>query len=106
MKKIWIIAGLATLLMAFGLVATAAETVDAAGLYKSKCSSCHGEKGEKEALGSNPIAGMPTAEVETKFKGYLDGSYGGDNKGMMEGILKGLTPEELTALAVHITSFK
>lgn len=43
-------------------------------IYKSKCASCHGKKGEKKALGkSNIITGMPVDKFITLTKAYATG---------------------------------
>ncbi len=51
------------------LMAGSAESI-----YKSKCASCHGKKGEKKALGqSHIIKGMPVDKFITLTKAYATG---------------------------------
>jgi len=46
-------------------------------LYK-KCAGCHGQTGEKVALGkSKVIKDMSKADIVVALKGYKDGTYGG-----------------------------
>ena len=50
---------------------------DGETLFKT-CTSCHGTKGEKEALGkSQVIAGWDKDRVVKALNGYKDGTYGG-----------------------------
>ena len=43
-------------------------------LYKKHCKSCHGEKGEKKALGkSKAIKGMSVASIEKDMHDYVTG---------------------------------
>ncbi|MEF3191347.1 MAG: c-type cytochrome [Campylobacterales bacterium] len=60
---------------------------DGAAIYKSKCASCHGQKGEMKALGkSAPLKGLKAADVEKSLKGYKAGTL---NKNGMGGVMKG-----------------
>lgn len=44
-------------------------------LYKSSCASCHGVKGEKNAMGkSQPIQGMKSAVVIKTLNDYASGA--------------------------------
>lgn len=87
MKKIVIAASL--------LVASAAF----AGSY-DKCASCHGAAGEKPALGkSKIIKDMTKADFVSALKGYQDGTYGGAQKALMTGQVKGLTEADINAIA-------
>jgi cytochrome c len=75
---------------------------DGAALYK-KCASCHGQAGEKVALGkSKIIKDMSEQEMVTAMKGYQDGSYGGAMKGLMKGQVASLNGEQIEAIAKHI----
>ncbi len=72
-------------------------------LFKT-CASCHGTKGEKEALGkSQVIAGWDKDRVIKALNGYKDGSYGGVMKGIMKTHVDTKTPEEISALAEYIS---
>ena len=83
------------------------STVDAGkgkGLYL-KCAGCHGQNGEKAALGkSQVIKGWEASKVVTALKGYKDGSYGGVMKGVMKSQVANLSDEEVNALGAFISS--
>ena len=84
-------------------VEEAKAQIDVTTLY-TKCAGCHGMKGEKHALGkSNIIAGQSEEDLVKKIKGYQDGSYGGAMKAMMTGQVKGLSAEQIDALAEYIS---
>ncbi|HEX5622799.1 MAG TPA: c-type cytochrome [Sulfuricurvum sp.] len=77
--------------------------VDAASLFGSKCAACHGTKGEKQALGKSQIIGEWSAsQIADALKGYQAGTYGRETKALMQGQAKGLSAEEIEALAKHI----
>lgn len=96
MKKI-LLAGLVTL----GLF-TAAYAEDGAALYK-KCAGCHGQTGEKAALGASKIIkDMTHADFVTALNGYKDGSYGGAKKGIMKGQSTPLNDAQIEAIASYI----
>ncbi|SKA63769.1 c-type cytochrome [Desulfobaculum bizertense] len=100
-----VVTGIVCALFTFGAVGIA--QADAHKLYKSKCAGCHGQNGEKLALGAGvPLKGHSAADLEKMMKGYLDGTYGGNKKTIMVNILKKLSPEEISGLAKHIEGFK
>ena len=80
---------------------TAQETaaLDGTALY-ANCGSCHGQKGEKSALGkSQVIAGWDKQRIIDSLNGYKDGSYGGVMKNIMTGQVNTKTEAEIEALA-------
>ena len=84
---------------------TAQETaaLDGTALY-ANCGSCHGQKGEKSALGkSQVIAGWDKQRIIDSLNGYKDGSYGGVMKNIMTGQVNTKTEAEIEALADLIT---
>jgi len=93
------------------IVATKTEAKDSTadagkgkGLYL-KCAGCHGQNGEKEALGkSQVIKGWEASKVVTALKGYKDGSYGGVMKGVMKSQVANLSDEEVDALGAFIST--
>jgi cytochrome c553 len=87
MKKIVIAASLLTACVAF------------ANPY-AKCVACHGANGEKVALGkSKIIKDMTKADFVASLKGYQDGTYGGAQKGLMVGQVKGMTEATMNEIA-------
>ena len=74
-------------------------TPDGETLYKV-CASCHGQKAEKEALGkSQVIAGWDKERIITAMNGYKDGTYGGAQKALMVGQVKGMDEATMNAIA-------
>jgi cytochrome c len=79
--------------------------VDGAALFAQKCASCHGMNAEKPALGkSRVIAGWDAAKTESALKGYIDGTYGGAMKAVMQGQAKALDDAQISAVAEYIGS--
>lgn len=78
-------------------------TVDGAKLFKA-CSSCHGAKAEKKALGkSQVIAGWESSKIVNALNGYKDGSYGSTMKAVMQGQAAKLSDADIKALAAYIS---
>lgn len=96
MKRVLIAA---TLCMAalFALSAPAFSS-DGAALF-ARCIRCHGEDARK---GAKHPGGQSAAEIQKKLDGYAAGTYGGEKKSVMEGMVKGLSPEDRRALAEHV----
>lgn len=74
---------------------------NATDLYK-KCAGCHGLNGEKTTF--SKLQGLSKDTVVSKLKGYQEG-HGGAKKAMMFGQVKSLSPEQIDALALHISKF-
>jgi len=71
-------------------------------LFKT-CAGCHGEKGEKNALGySDKIQGWEPEKVKKALYGYREGTYGGLMTGVMKKQAENLTEEEIEILAKYI----
>ncbi|KAB7885408.1 MAG: cytochrome C [Arcobacter sp.] len=69
------------------------------------CAGCHGQNGEKPALGkSQVIQGWDKAKVIEALNGYKDGSYGGVMKGVMKGQVATKSDAEIDALAEFISN--
>ena len=68
-----------------------------------KCKGCHGEKGEKHALGkSYIIRDMSKLEIYNALAGYQNGTYGRGIKAIMKGQVNGLSKSDLKDLAQYI----
>ena len=77
-----------------------------ADIYK-KCSSCHGAQGEKKALGrSAVIKGWESEKLVAALKGYKDGTYGGQMKGLMKGQVSSLDDTQIQEVAKFIAAQK
>jgi len=75
-------------------------------LYK-KCSGCHGQKAEKEALNKSAVIKDWNAEkIANALKGYKKGTYGGEMKGVMKGQVISMSDEEIDLVSKHIATFK
>lgn len=84
-------------------VAEVTKKIDGGALF-GKCVACHGQNGEKAALGkSQIIKGWSSAKVMEAFHGYKAGTYGGAMKGVMKSQIANFSEEELKALANHIS---
>lgn len=85
-------------------VAPSEPSVSGEALFKA-CSSCHGQKAEKQALGkSQVIAGWDKQKVIDALNGYKDGTYGGVMKGIMKGQVSTKSDAEIEALADFIST--
>jgi len=83
--------------------AAAEPSVDGAALFAQKCASCHGAHAEKAALGkSQVIAGWDAAKIEKALRGYVDGTYGGAMKTIMQGQAKALSDAQIKAVAEYV----
>ena len=83
-------------LLVFG-VAASGFSADGATLFK-RCVSCHGADGSKPPM----VKGQTAAVLLEKMKGYAAGTFGGDRKAVMTNVVKGLSTEELQALADYM----
>lgn len=95
MKKL--VSGMSLFLFMFA--AAVSQAADGEAMYKSSCASCHGPQGEK---GNAPLKDQATDAIFTKLKGYVDGSYGGEKKTVMQNVVKKHSEEELKAMADYI----
>ena len=85
---------------------TTSNELNAETLFKT-CASCHGLKGEKEALGkSQVITGWDKDRVIKALNGYKDGSYGGVMKNLMKTHVETKTPEQIEVLADYISKLQ
>ncbi|MDD2790396.1 MAG: c-type cytochrome [Sulfurimonas sp.] len=81
-----------------------ATNVSGADLYKA-CASCHGQKGEKPALGkSQIITAWSAAKVSAALHGYKDGTYGGAMKSVMKGQASKLSDAQIQTLSEYIST--
>ena len=73
-----------------------------ADAYKS-CIKCHGEKGELRALDrSRVIANMSKDEIVFALKGYINNTYGGAMKTLMQGKVVHLSDAQINEIAQKI----
>jgi len=82
------------------------KITDAEDMFKV-CASCHGSKGEKEALGkSQAITGWDKDRTIRALNGYKNETYGGIMKGIMKQYVQTKTKEEIEALADFISKLQ
>ena len=89
-------------IISVGLLLSLVVTASFADSY-NKCMGCHGENGEKVALGNGKvIKDMTKADLEKSLLGYQDGTYGGAMKGLMKAQVKNLSAADIKAIANKI----
>lgn len=99
-----LLAVLSACLLAAAFFVAQGQAADGKSLY-ARCSGCHGADGKKMALGAGkPLKGMKAADVAKALEGYQAKTYGGEKKAMMEGQVKGLSAEDIKALAEFIAA--
>ena len=93
-------------LVLVGALLATSSAMASADLYK-KCAGCHGQHGEKKAMGkSKVIANLSEKDLQTALHGYKDGTYGGAMKGLMKGQVARLSDADMDSLAKYITTLK
>ncbi|MBF0514676.1 MAG: c-type cytochrome [Desulfovibrionaceae bacterium] len=81
-----------------------AAAADGKELY-AKCQGCHGADGAKTPMGvGKPLKGMSEADAAKALAGYKTATYGGEKKAIMESQAKGLSDEDMKALAKYIST--
>ncbi|PSM53211.1 cytochrome c family protein [Campylobacter blaseri] len=74
--------------------------------YDLRCSSCHGNYGERKALNKSAIIGTWEAkDISHALHGYKAQTYGGTMKKTMFAYTKALNDEEIEQLAEYISTF-
>jgi cytochrome c553 len=95
-----------TLLALLGLTLML-NAADGSALYQ-KCAACHGQKGEKAALGkSEVIAGWKADKTLDALKGYKAGTR--NTKGMgalMKGQTAALSDNDMKTIADYVAGLK
>ncbi len=89
--------------------AAAAKGDAAAGKIKfAACAGCHGQKGERKALGKSvAIGGWDAAKVEEALKGYKAGTRNKHGMGAtMKGQTAALSDADIANLAAYISTLK
>jgi len=101
MKTLFVVFTLCLSMCVF-LAVAAAE--DGKALY-AKCQGCHGADGSKTPMGvGKPIKGMSEADAFAALSGYKGMTYGGEKKAIMESQAKGLSDDDMKALAKYIST--
>lgn len=77
---------------------------DGAKLYAAKCAECHGKDGKDTSVAGKAIAGGSGALA--KLTGYKNGSFGGDQKAIMQGNVATLSDSEMNTVASYVDTLK
>lgn len=92
----------AVVLLVLGVSAMMAA--DGAKLYGAKCAECHGVDGKEASVAGKAIAGGSGALA--KLTGYKKGTFGGDQKAIMEGNVATLSDSDIATLASYVDTLK
>jgi cytochrome c len=84
--------------------ASVLSAADGVKLFGEKCAECHGMDGKETSVAGKAIAGSSGAL--SKLTGYKNGTYGGDQKAIMQGNVATLSDSDLAALATYVDSLK
>lgn len=94
----------ATKVMAAVKTEETAPSINVKALFAA-CAGCHGQNGEKKALGKSAIIkGWDKQKLIDALNGYKDGSYGGPMKGVMKGQVATKSDAEIEALSTFISN--
>ena len=98
----------AALLLAAALIAPIAlRADDAAALWASKCTMCHGKTGTPTMMGKNNGAGdYASAADQAKFTDTEAVAAITAGKGKMKGLGDKLTPDQIKALVAYVRTLK
>jgi len=80
---------------------------DGAALF-AKCAGCHGQNGEKPALGKSAIIkGQDVAKTVEQLQGYKAGTLNLHGMGaLMKGQVASMSDDDIKAVAEHIAGLK
>jgi len=86
------------------LMANAIVNEEGAKLFK-QCTGCHGQRGEKHALGKSVVINhMTKQQIITSIEGYKNGIYGGGMRALMKGQVAHLNRVQVEKIAVYVAS--
>jgi cytochrome c553 len=76
-------------------------------LYVTKCSHCHGIKGEQSVFETSAvIQGWESNKTLEALHGYKENSYGSTKKGVMKVVVARLNEDSMKDVAVYIETLK
>lgn len=73
-------------------------------LYGAKCAECHGIDGKDTSIAGKAIAG--SSGTLAKLTGYKNGTFGGDQKVIMEGNVATLNDADMKTIASYVDTLK
>lgn len=83
---------------------SAMMAADGVKLYGAKCAECHGMDGKETSVAGKAIAGSSGALA--KLIGYKNGTFGGDQKVIMEGNVATLSDADMKTIADYVDTLK
>lgn len=83
---------------------SAMMAADGAKIYGKTCAECHGADGKDVSISGKAVAGSSGALA--KLTGYKNGTFGGDQKAIMEGNAATLSDADMKAVAEYIDTLK
>ena len=85
--------------------AAAADSASGAGVYKSKCQTCHGPDGGGTAVGKSlKVADLRSPDVQSRSDAELTQVIS-DGKDNMPGFKGTITDDEIQAVLAHVRTF-
>lgn len=102
MKRILSVLTLGILGLACAQALAEGNSAPGAQLFADKCARCHGDDGGNSPNNITPLREQTAAAIIEKLDGYKAGTYGGSRKSTMEGLAKGLSAAEISAVAGYI----
>ena len=91
-------------LLTLAFAGCALMAADGKAVY-GKCQGCHGADGKQTAISGKALAGQKAADIEKKLAGYQKGE-GGAKKAQMIPMAKGLSADDVKAVASYIATLK
>lgn len=104
MYKLWLGLWLVAVLSVNTVLADYQSMTEGHALFK-QCTGCHGQAGERHALGKSLVINQMTKEqIVMSIEGYLDGTYGRSMKALMKGQVSRLSKVEIENIAAYVAS--
>ncbi|CAA6816153.1 MAG: Nitrate reductase cytochrome c550-type subunit [uncultured Sulfurovum sp.] len=72
------------------------------GVSTALCKGCHGQDWKKPAMRGKVLKNMSKAEIIHALKGYKNGTYGGEMKGLMVEQVVNLSFDDIEEIATLI----
>jgi len=104
MHKLWLGLWIIAALSVNTVLADYKSMSEGHALFK-QCTGCHGQAGERQALGKSLVINQMTKEqIVMSIEGYLDGTYGRNMKALMKGQVARLTKDQIENIAAYVAS--
>ena len=104
MHKLWLGLWIIAALSVNTLLADYKNMSEGHALFK-QCTGCHGQAGERHALGKSLVINQMTKEqIVMSIEGYVDGTYGRSMKALMKGQVARLSKDQIENIAAYVAS--